>query len=164
VSIKKNYKTLPSLRRPNTLLLEYRVIEQGHFQANAVLGRAVLPTNALIGQFVIFCNLTLIKDWTKLDFYSICVLLGSTVLFTVFWILTLELCGHYHSKCKMVLNSWRFLKFSNSSEAKYFFKMRKACPLMAIGIPGTFTVKRKTVLGFMKGISKGTFRAIIALK
>jgi hypothetical protein len=42
--------------------------------------------------------------------------------------------------------------------------MRKACPLMAIGIPGTFTVKRKTVLGFMKGISKGTFRAIIALK
>jgi hypothetical protein len=162
--MKRRYKTRGSLRCPDTLLLEYRIMEQTHFNINAVLGRPLLPCNALIGQFVIFSQITLIRDWNKLDFYSIYVLAASSSTSMILWIIALEICGQQNSKCKEVMDSWRFIKFQNSSEAKYFYKMRKICPVIHIGILGTFTVKRKTVLTFAKGISRGVFKELLALK
>jgi hypothetical protein len=160
----KRYKSRAFLRRPNTLLLEYRILESIHAHVNAWLGPAFLPMNALMGQFVIFCNVTLIQNWKELDFSSKFVLSETTVVLTVFWTFVLEMCGQQYSKCRKVLDSWRFLKFAKSSEAKYFFKIRKTCPVMSFGVAGTFTIKRKTVLSFVKGVSRGTFRALMTLK
>jgi hypothetical protein len=146
VSRKKRYKTHDSLRTPNILLLEYRILHRMHIGVNAVLGTTLLPFNALLGQFIIFCYLTLIRDWKKLDFYSICILSAASFSCMVFWIVALELTGQQHIKSRRVKDSWRLLKFDSSWEAKYFYKMRKICPVIHIGIPGTFTIKRKTVL------------------
>jgi hypothetical protein len=160
----KRYKTKLSLRRPDTLLLEYRLLETIVFNANELYGHYTLPTNALVGQFVIFANVTMIRDWVELDGYSICVLSATSLVIMCFWVTVLEVCGKEYSMGMRVLKSWKYLKFQSSVEAKYFHKVKKTCPVIQIGLAGFFTVKRKTVLNFMKGISRGTFRALIALK
>jgi hypothetical protein len=160
----KRYKTKSSLRSPKNLLLEYRILQTLHYNVNQVYGYTALPFNALIGQFVVFNIVTLIRNWADLDVYSIQVLGATSFIGGVFWSSVLEVCGQQDSLCKQVLKSWKNVQFHNSFEAKYFFKMRKACPIIQIGVPGTFAIKRKTVLSFMKGISRGTFRALMALK
>jgi hypothetical protein len=160
----KKYTTQSSLRTPNSLLLEYRLLETIIFYTNDMVGRMALPFNALIGQFAIFSIVTLIRDWGTLDSSSIYVLSGTSSVLMIFWIFVLELCGRESSIGRRILKSWKLLKFQSSSEAKYFHKIRKAYPLIQIGVPGLFTFKRKTVLSFVKGISRGTFRALMALK
>jgi hypothetical protein len=131
-----------------------------------VYGGYALPTHVLVEQLVIFSNVTMIREWTELDVYSnsISVLAGATYVILSFWIIVLEVCGKGHSIGKKVLKSWRNLKFQSSSEAKYFHKVRKSCPVIYFGAPNTFRIRRKTFLNFVKGISRGTFRALIALK
>jgi hypothetical protein len=160
----KRYRTKSFLRSPKNLLLEYRILQALQYNVNQVFGLTVLPFNALVGQFVIFSIVTLIRNWDDLDVYSIYVLAAASFMCITFWSFLLEVCGQQDSLCKQVLKSWKNAQFHNSFEAKYFFKMRKACPIIQIGVPGTFTIKRKTVLNFMKGISRGTFRALMALK
>jgi beta-lactamase superfamily II metal-dependent hydrolase len=84
-------------------------------------------------------------------------------VFMSFWIVNLEVFGKMQSMAKTVIKSGKNLRFRTSSEAKYFHKVRKSCPVLSFGELNTFTVKQKTVLNFVKGISKGTFRALIAL-
>jgi hypothetical protein len=160
----KRYKTKSSLRNPNNLLLEYRILQALTYNVNQIFGLTALPFNGLVGQFVIFSLVTLIRDWADLDLYSIYVLAAASFMSIVFWSFLLELGGQNDDLCKQVLKSWKNVQFQDSFQAKYFFKMRKACPRIQIGVPGTFTIKRKTVLNFIKGISRGTFRALVALK
>jgi hypothetical protein len=157
-------QTKPALRRQETLLLEYRLLETIVFNVNELYGKYMLPSNALVGQFVIFANVTMIRDWVELDEYSICVLSATSLVIMSFWVIVLEVCGKEYSMGMRVLKSWKYLKFQSSVDAKYFHKVKKACPVIQIGMAGFFTVKRKTILNFMKGITRGTFRAVIALK
>jgi hypothetical protein len=140
----KRYQGIPLLRRPLSLLLEYRLLEAITFNANKLYGGYALPTHALVGQLVIFSNVTMIREWTELDVYSISVLAAATYVILSFWIIVLEVCGKGHSIGKMVLKSWRNLKFQSSSEAKYFHKVRKSCNVIYFGVPNTFRIRCQT--------------------
>lgn len=59
------------------------------------------------------------------------------------------------------MKSWKEIYFKDKKEAKWFSKFRKARKELELGKKGVLTFKRLTVLKFLRGIIKGTFRALL---
>ncbi len=73
----------------------------------------------------------------------------------------LEISGRIHEDAKKTIKSWKNIEFSSLHERKYMSRFRKCCRPLKLGIEGTFTIKRLSVLKFMRAIIKGTFRALV---
>jgi hypothetical protein len=157
------YRTSPTLRHAENLSKEYRTVELLHKRGMAFYGTMVLPTQTILGQFILYCNFTLIRHWTKLDATMKCFI--SLVTFSVlcFWGSTLEASGRFHMDSTKALKSWKLLNFRNKDEAKYLSKFRKSCRPLTVGTGEVFKIKRLNVLKFFRGIVKGTFRALLTL-
>jgi hypothetical protein len=134
-----------------------------------VFAKAMLPYNAIIGQIIIYINFTLIRHWDQQTWDSlICLLLMSfSALFI--WSFILETCGRVHGKGKAVLKSWHKLNnlcinTSDHGNIKYILKTAKSLKPLCVGCPGYFTIRPRTLMNFLRGIVRGTCRAIIVLK
>lgn len=81
----------------------------------------------------------------------------------IIWAWILEICGRYNAESKKTLDSWKFLEHRGKEEKKLMSKVRKSCRPFSFGEKGIFVIKRMTVLKFLRGIVKGTFRALLTL-
>jgi hypothetical protein len=155
------YRTSNRMRRFENFSTEYRTLELLHKQAMSIFGVMIIPEQNLVGQFVLYSNYTLIKYWNELDFTIKCVITMMDLTVLCFWFIILEVCGRFYMEAAKSLKSWKLLPVRNRMEAKYLSKFRKASRPLVIGFGEVFKIKRLTVLKFLRGIVKGTFRALL---
>jgi len=158
------YITRQALRDPKSLMKVCRELEILHKLCMDIFGILVIALQAVITQVILMTNYTIIRHWNRLDEVTIAVLILFTAVFQTVWFTILTCGGLYHVHSGRTLKSWKYLKFSSKEEAKMISKFRKSCRPLGIGLVGYFISRRLTVLKFMRGVVRGTFRALLALK
>lgn len=159
----KYYKTIPSLRSPEKLILAYRQVQVLFTNIVPIYGRLLVPAQTLITQLVIFASFLLCKHKNKMDDTMKMVLISWAFLSTITWLGVLQLGGHLHKNGKQLLKSWKFHKWANREETRIMNKFRKSCKPLMMHHGGTYIIKRITVLKFIRGLIKGIFRTLLTL-
>jgi len=158
------YRSLRSLREVDNLIKEYLTIEYLHKRCIKFYGQGLIPSHILIGQFILYCNFTLIRHRKKLDFIINFFLVGSALCAFVFWVLTLEAAGRFQKDSSKSLASWKYMKQESPFKMKLLRKYRKRFRPLVISAGEYFSIKRLHVLKFMRSIVTGTFRTLLTIK
>jgi len=145
----------------DNLLKEYLTIEYLHKRAMHFYGLCILHIHLLLGQFILYCNYTLLRYRAELD--SVVLVFIGCIAFSslTYWIFTLEASGLLTSHATQVLKSWKFMKHKNPLNAKLMRKFIKRSRPLSIYARDFFTIRRLSVLKFIMAIVKGTFRALL---
>jgi len=161
---KSHYNTTQALREPENLIHTFRCVQILHKSCMRIFGSFVFISQGFVSQAILMSNYTLIRHWDKLDRVSSCMLIVISLAFQALWLTVLRCGGLFQMHSVRTLKSWKYLKFNSKSDAKYVSKFRKSCKPLRIGIEEFFTIRRLTILKFMRGIVKGTFRALLTLE
>lgn len=164
-SRRTNYATIPTLRRtPDNIILVYRTVEI--FIKNLLIhvGPVILPMQGLLSQFILILNYMLVRHGHSMTLIVLMVALVWTAVCQIAWIIVLTLSATFQKGAVATIRSWKYFEFSSKFEKKYMNKFRKSCKPLCIGTKGVFRITKKTVLKFLQGIVRGTFRALITLK
>lgn len=160
-----DYATLPALREtPTHIILVYRATEIYVKNLLIRIGSLILPVQAYLSQFVLILNYILIKHGRDMNAISIMVALAWSMACLIVWISMLSLASTFHKEATTMKRSWKGFQFATKLERKYMSKFAKSCKPLFIGKEGVFRISKKTVLKFLQGIVRGTFRALITLK
>jgi hypothetical protein len=163
---KKSYMSLNKLRQPQSFTLFYRSIEILFVLLNEAIRPCIIPLQSLVGQFSLFCNYTLIIYWARLSPVVKIILLFWTTISVVCWATTLRLGGWINVNSKETLKSWKYFEWPKKDK-KHLSKFRKSCRQLgfrADGEYGQYCMKKLSVLKFLQGIIKGTFRVLLTLQ
>jgi len=163
---RKSYMTLNSLRQPGTVTEMYRTLEILMKLCNQALRPVILPLQSLTGQFSMFCNVTLITHWDSLDIMMRIIFFVWTLITAGAWVIVLQCGGWLYGNAGKTTRSWKNVSWSKPDK-KYLSKFRKSCRPMGVRVEeryGQYCMKRVTVLKYIKGLSKGTLGALMALK
>jgi hypothetical protein len=153
------YRTINALRKPMNLVLEYRMVEILHKLGMSTFGSLLLPFHILMGQFILFSNVSALRGGKDFDFNFIILSFYAQAA----WFCVLEFGGRFHKNSTKTVKSWKYFNFKTKAEAKYMSKFRKACVPLCLEAKGVFSVKRLSVLKFIRSVVRGTFRAVLTL-
>ena len=158
----KQYNTINALRCPNNLPVQYRSLEVLHKNALEIAAPCIIPIQVIFTNLCLFCNFTLITQWNKMNTVTKAVLLLWTCAVLVAWITGLQFGGWMRLKSIQVLRSWYFYEWSKA-DMKYMRRFQRSCKPLAIRVGKMYCIKRNSVLTFLRGIVRGTFRALLTL-
>jgi len=152
-----NYMTSNRMRRPYNLMRAYRTVEVVHVMGIDLIGKLILPYYTVAGQFILFCNVSALRE----ESVDIVLVLFSLIAQTIAFI-ALEFCGRFSMNAIATVNSWKYLNCSYFDK-KCLNKFRKSCIPLRVETKGYFVIKRLTVIKFLRSIVRGTFRTLMAL-
>jgi len=158
-----NYRTTKDLRTVQNLLIAYRSLEVYHKVSMEFLSVSLIPIETAVVQLILTCNFILIRHGAKLSSIPLTLALFWSVLFLGFWTVFLNVCGLFLKHSEGTIRSWKRLTFKDPMDAKIFARFRKSCRPMKVGQGDYYTIKRLTVLTFLRGIIRGTFRVMLTL-
>jgi len=158
---RRNYIAKNTLRTLPHILREYKSLEILQKQAAELYGFMFTPLQFLIGKCILYVIYTLLKHGGDIpsSLKLLIALCGINLL--IIWPIILETCGKLHRHGCAIISSLRFLNCGR--HRKYISRFKKRCRPICIGTPYFLTVKRLTVLKFLKGVIRGTLRMLLAL-
>jgi len=159
---KANYVTFNHLRTLKYLLPTYRSLEVLHLNVNSIVGLAFIPEQTLVTQLALFSICTMISRWNELDVITTMLLFTWTAGFLVIWSTALEAAGLLHMEGRRLLLSWKHWNW-NAHDKKVMSKFRKSCRPIGLRVGSYHIIKRTSVLSFLRGIVRGTFRALLTI-
>lgn len=160
---KSKYNTVRSLRLPNRLIIVYREVQTLQRVVMAVLGMLLVPLQTLITQLVMFVSFLMSKHRNKMGTTTQMVMVSWAIISMCTWILVLEVSGYIHKYGEEVLKSWKYHVWKTPFERRLMNKFRKSCKPIMVHYERAYTVKRITVLKYVRGIIKGVFRTLLTL-
>jgi hypothetical protein len=156
----KQYKTTDELRLFKNLLVTYRAKEILIKRVLSSYELLIIPGQGIVTNLSLFSNYTLIREWSRLDKVTVCILLFWSGGAIVAWIGALEFGGYIYKSGFMILRSWKHLRWS-PFQKKYMRKFRRGCRPLAIRAGCYFCMKPIAVLKFIRSIVRGTLRALL---
>ncbi|CAL8085930.1 unnamed protein product [Orchesella dallaii] len=157
------YKTLDSLRTPKNLMATFRSFQLLHQIAMSCFGVFIVPCQTTFSNLILFSNFMFIRHRAELQPETNCMLIGWSTLCLLFWMYVLELGGRLHSRGREVLKSWKFHNFGDKNVNRCMSKFRKSCRPLALNFGRTYVIRRLSVLKFIRGLTVGTFRLLLAV-
>jgi hypothetical protein len=158
------YKTRESLRELGNLITVYRSIEILHKHVSGLFAPAIIPGKYLSMKLILLCNYTLIMYWKDMHRVTRYIFVAASVGCMGHWIVWLLYAGWLNVCCKETLRSWKFFHSENKKELRILGKVKKSCIPLAFKASCYFTIKRLTVLKFMKKITRNTLKSLLAFK
>ncbi|CAL8128199.1 unnamed protein product [Orchesella dallaii] len=157
----KKYKTLDRLRTPETLIKVYRSLQLLNISATYSCGPFIVPQQFIFSKFIVYCNYMLIVYSQQMSWATICLLGFWAFTFSLYWTTLLSFGGYLYVHCRRVLLSWKYHTWNCSSDTKLMSKFRRSCTPITLQFGTTFIIKSLTVLKFIRGLTVGTFRALM---
>jgi len=158
------YRTVDDLRKVQNLPKVYRALELYHKVSMELMGPVIIPVETVLSQLVLTCNFIIIKHGEKLSLIPLLLASFWTLLFQSVWIIFLNVCGLFFKHSAATIASWKSFEFKKTGDSKVFGKFRRSCRVLRIGHGELYAIKRLTVLTFLRGIIRGTFRALLTLR
>ncbi|CAL8072491.1 unnamed protein product [Orchesella dallaii] len=154
-------KSNDKLRTAKYLPKTYRCFELLTNFQNITLSQYLIPCQTAIMYLILFCNTMLIRRWEKLNAALRVSLILLSVLAMFLWGLVLKVFGRMDVWSQKTLKSWKDHNWGSVRDNKYMRKFRKSCRPLRIGYGRCYIIRPLSVLKFLKGISRGTFRALL---
>lgn len=163
--LKKAYKSCKTLRDPLiNLMMAFRTCQIVQLLLNNVLGIFLVPTHFLVCQFVVMGTYTVVKHIHELTVTTSVFAIFVLVNVGLFWGTFLMMGGYAHLYGVKVLESWKYYKnYKSRNEKKLMSKFRKSCKPIMINYYSYFIMRRLSVLKFVRSLSRGILRALLAL-
>lgn len=159
---KSKYKTVSKLREMESIMHIYRSFQVLHANVMFVMGILLVSCNIVFMSSVMWANFTLARYWENFALLiKVPLLLGSPTL-TLFWMIVLDIGRILGSGSKKVLVSWKMHSWNTNRSRKLMSKFRKSCKPIMLCYGLQFIVGRRSVLKFLKGVVRGTMRALLA--
>lgn len=162
---RKRYKFLSTsrLRQPENLIMTYREIDIIFSSANRMVGLMLLPFYAAATWLVVFSCYFLVRHLTVMSIVS-CALMGTFALVAgVSWILVLIMGGYIESNGLKNLNSCKKYRWASTWEKKVMLKFVASCRPICLCYGKQFIIRKKTVLMFVQGLSRGLVRVLLSV-
>ncbi|CAL8140535.1 unnamed protein product [Orchesella dallaii] len=158
------YIAIEALRKPENLVLTWRSIQLILNAVNSILRYHYFPLQAILTKISVFCNVTLVLYWERLNLISKLVMIAASVLATVGWSLVLKYGGMIFKTGKGVVNSWKLNRFPDRQTRAYMKRFKRSCKPIFIGADGVYVIRPASVLNFLRGNTRGTMRALLSLR
>lgn len=157
----RGQKALPDLRTVQHLPSVYRCMEYLTNFQNRVLSQSLIPVQTVVLYLVLFCNTMLIKHWNRLNFtlrVTFITITGAGCLGWIFVIKTLSLCSVWNKKTRA---SWKRNNWGKRADGLYMARFARSCKPMCVCFGKYYMVQPKSVLKFLRSVSRGTFRVLL---
>ncbi|CAL8146787.1 unnamed protein product [Orchesella dallaii] len=158
------YESVNTLRTFQKLPLQYRCLQLLHSAYLNVGACLIVPLQALGTNHILFCNFTLITKWENMKDFNKFMLITWSVVGMVFIAGLLDCAGKLCSIGEKTLVSWKFHDWGSPWRNKHMAKFRKSCKPIRVHYGNSYTIRKVTVLKFLRGIVRGTFRSLLTLK
>ncbi|CAL8125335.1 unnamed protein product [Orchesella dallaii] len=158
-----NYESPPELRQPENLILAYRSLQILQQVINELVGKFIVPTQTMVTKLVVLSTYMVIKHGDTMETASMAVILTWSGMAGLFWSLTLMMGGHLHVYGERVIKSWKYHQWDNKYDKKLMGKFRKSCKPLMLNFGKAYRIRRLTVLKFIRSLSRGILRALLAL-
>lgn len=157
-------RKLEELRNPSNLSLVYRCVEIWHGVFLENCGYLLIPIQFLVGQFALLISYSVITKWNVMQGPAKFCMMFTSFIVQCAWLGFTTFGAWFCDNTIKVLQSWKKLPGSSREEMKYMGKFRKSCRPLYLGYPGVFRITRATVLIYIQGVSRGTFRVLLGLE
>jgi len=121
-----------------------------------------IPAQTIITQVALFCICMCVRIWNELDRITRSILMDSTSGALLVWSVALELSGRLELGSRRLLRSWKNWNWS-VADKKLLSKFRKSCRPICMRAGSYHVIQRTSVLKFLRGIVRGTFRALLTI-
>jgi len=157
------YETPSKLRQPQNLIVAYRALQLFQQVVNSLMGKFIVPTQTIVTKLIIISCYMAIRHGDEMEKATIALLLTWSGLAGIFWASTLMLGGYLHMYGEKTLLSWKYHQWNNKFDNKLMSKFRKSCKPIMVSFGHTYKIRRLSVLKFVRGLSRGILRALLAL-
>lgn len=162
---RKWYIASEELRMPQTLLMEWRIIQIVQLQVNSLFGPTLIPLHTLFSKLFVFCTYVIIRKGDQMDDTMKLMFQMWAFLGVIVWAIILLFGGLVHLHGQKVLNSWKYHKWQNVPRRKkqIIRKFVKSCIPLTVCYGRTYVIRRLSVLKFFRQLSVGVLRTLLAL-
>lgn len=164
IGSKRTYKSVPELRTPETITRIYRSVDIVFGQFNSLIGPMLIPLQAFATLICVFSSYILIKQRQELDTVLCAFMASLPVVTSASWCLILTMGGYIHTNGVKVLKSWPRFQWASGLETKYMLKVVKSCKPVSMCYGKQFVIQRKTLLIFVRGLSRGLMRVLLSVR
>jgi len=156
--------TISAFRTFDNIQTAYRQLEIIHVIAMDFVAFIFVPFMLLVGQFIVYCNYTMIRYWKSLD-SAIFLNLGTWSFMATFSMLVgLEVFAMMHNRGRKILRSMKHKDWGSKGRNREMSKFVRSCKPLCFGYGRTYILKKISVLKFIKSVVRGTLRALLAIK
>lgn len=159
-----SYKSCEKLRTLEYILVVYRSLQILQIYGLCYLGWFLLLCNSVFMLSSLYSIFVLMRYWFELSNLSKGPLLSFSVAIIVIWGTCLEMGRYMFVGGSKVLRSWRGKKWGDEKENKIMKKFQRSCKPIFLCYGTWFVIRRVSLIIFLKGVVRGTFRALLASK
>lgn len=159
----EKYRAIQKIRENPQILREtYRAFRVLHTSFLHVVGVFLFLSNYLFMISTIYLNFVLLRYWKNLKTFAKAPLLIDDFVGLFVWTGLMELGRILFQRGNKVINSWKPKLVDKSLEGKVMKRFRLSCKPLVLAYGKTLELKRGSILGFYKAVTRGTFRALVA--
>lgn len=160
----RSYRAWNRIRKVPNIFNVYRGLQIIHIECLSALGPMLVFWHGACTYTPVYANLVLICNWSDVHVSVRILLLVVSVGASFMWLLILQLGNRFCNHGKSLLHSWRLHDWKSVANNREMRKFRKSCRLLLLCFNNTYVIRRITPFLYVKGIVRGTFRALLALK
>ncbi|CAL8140733.1 unnamed protein product [Orchesella dallaii] len=160
----QSYKTIDALRSPKNLRRIYRCFQVVHAHCFAIFGILTLFCNAIFMVTCIFCNFVSFQYWDDFSAVTKAQIVTWCVLTNGFWGFVLEMGCLFCKNGDKVFMSWKRHAWGSSLENAIMKKFRVSSMPIVLSYGKQFVIRRTSFFTFQRGVTRGTFRALLMTK
>lgn len=142
----------------------YATIDILHNWWMDVIGVVFAINQLIIGKVIMTTLVVLLKYSQNLDWRTIMIMVVWGQCGWGIWSTTLDLMGRFHTLATKTVNSWKYVDWGCRKENLAMARFKLSCRPLSVHFGRVFVAKKTSMLAFNKGILRGTFRVLMALK
>lgn len=161
---RKSYNLASCLRQPENLIRIYRALQLYHNMVSNWIGVFLFPLHALCALIFILGSFILIKMRANMTYLQVTIFISFTIGSLILWSLILVIYGNVNHNGIKILKSWKAFCWKSKYDKLLMQKFRVSCQPITVSWHKTFIIRRATLLIYLKGVSRGLFRILLANK
>ena len=124
----------------------------------------IIPYPVAAGYMNVFFAYTLIYSYGEMNSSTKVLFgIGAPPVFLIWAFFMLSIGGRVYSESKKTKREWR-PKWRDAEEARYIRRLKKSFRPLWVEMPGFIKINHLSAFKFLKAVTRGIFRALLALK
>lgn len=160
-----NYKTVSAFRSADRISVHFRALQLVMRYFNNSLSIGVPIAHALVMLLSMYCQVLLIKYGRDLPVINLVIIISTWLIGEITWMFTLHAGATLTRNSTRCIGSWtKYGVWSTKKELVQMRKFRKSCCPLAIRHSTFFVIRRASLLGFLRLVTRYTFKALLTVK
>jgi len=155
--------TVSVFREFGTLQKYYRQLEVVNVIFMDAFSIVIVPTLSVITNLALFCNYSMIRYGETMNIANFIILGAWSGISTLAIVIALTFGGSIYNDGNKVLRSMKNKDWDSKARNKEMKRFVRSCRPIYLGYGTMYRARKTSVLRFLQGINRGTFRAVLTI-